>query len=201
MLKISTYKEPAVGNFILEMSDVPKWYNLYSGKARYLHIKRKIVLCMRNKYVKCNMRPLKTAKTRHVHLRPTTLKLSYDTEKDELQLPQCVICLKVLSNDSEKPIRLERHLKQQPPTLVLKTKEFFSSKAESLKRIRLDKSGGYHTGVSQHLKASFEIAFTIAKQKKPHTIGEELIKPCVLTATQDNFRRRFRGKNEVDFSF
>ncbi|CAH1980077.1 unnamed protein product [Acanthoscelides obtectus] len=51
--------------------------------------------------------------------------------------------------------------------------------AESLKRMKLDKSGGYHTGVSQHLKASFEIAFMIAKQKKPHTIGEELIKPYV----------------------
>ncbi|CAG5037744.1 unnamed protein product [Parnassius apollo] len=105
-------------------------------------------------------------------------------EKDELQLPQCVICMKVLSNDSMRPNRLERHLKQQHPTLLLKTKEFFSSKAESLKRMRLDKSGSYHTGVSQHLKASFEIAFMIAKQKKPHTIGEELIKPCVLKATQ-----------------
>ncbi|CAH1958650.1 unnamed protein product [Acanthoscelides obtectus] len=50
--------------------------------------------------------------------------------------------------------------------------------------MRLDNSGSYHTGVSQHLKASFEIAFMIAKQKKPHTIGEELIKPCVLKATQ-----------------
>ncbi|CAH2003563.1 unnamed protein product [Acanthoscelides obtectus] len=42
--------------------------------------------------------------------------------------------------------------------------------------MRLDKSGCYHTGVSQHLKASFEIAFMIGKQKKPHTIGKELIK-------------------------
>ncbi|CAG4980470.1 unnamed protein product [Parnassius apollo] len=105
-------------------------------------------------------------------------------ETDESQLPQCVICMKVLSNYSMRPNRLERHLKQQHPTLVLKTKEFFSSKAESLKRLRLDKSGSYHTGVSQHLKASFEIAFMIAKQKKPHTIGEELIKPCALKATQ-----------------
>ncbi|CAH1987722.1 unnamed protein product [Acanthoscelides obtectus] len=46
-------------------------------------------------------------------------------EKDELQFPQCVICMKVLSNDSMRPNRLERHLKQQYPTLVLKTKEFF----------------------------------------------------------------------------
>ncbi|CAH2012054.1 unnamed protein product [Acanthoscelides obtectus] len=43
--------------------------------------------------------------------------------------------------------------------------------------MRLDQSGSYHT-------ASFEIAFMIAKQKKRHTIGEELIKPCVLKATQ-----------------
>ncbi|CAH2006297.1 unnamed protein product [Acanthoscelides obtectus] len=73
--------------------------------------------------------------------------------------------MKVLSNDSMRPNRLERHLKQQHPTLVLKTKEFFPSKAESLKRMRLDKSGSYHT-------ALFEIAFMIAKQKKPQTIGE-----------------------------
>ncbi|CAH1980374.1 unnamed protein product [Acanthoscelides obtectus] len=52
--------------------------------------------------------------------------------------------------------------------------------AESLQRMRLDKSGSYHTGVSQQLKASFEIA----KQKKPHIIGEELIKPYFLKATQ-----------------
>ncbi|CAH1986087.1 unnamed protein product [Acanthoscelides obtectus] len=45
-------------------------------------------------------------------------------EKDELQLPQCVICMKVLSNDSMMPIAFW-HLKQQHPTLVLKTKESF----------------------------------------------------------------------------
>ncbi|XP_068993482.1 zinc finger BED domain-containing protein 5-like [Neodiprion pinetum] len=83
-----------------------------------------------------------------------------------------------------RPNRLQRHLTQQHPTLTAKSKEFFSSKAEVLKRMKLDKSGSYHKGVSQHVKASFEIAYLIAKQKKPHTIGEELIKPCVLKATQ-----------------
>ncbi|CAH1987442.1 unnamed protein product [Acanthoscelides obtectus] len=33
--------------------------------------------------------------------------------------------MKVLSKDSMRPNRFERHLKQQYPTLVLKTKEFF----------------------------------------------------------------------------
>nr|CAI5841170.1 unnamed protein product [Callosobruchus analis] len=80
--------------------------------------------------------------------------------------------MKVLSNDSMRLNRLERHLKQQHPTLVLKARRFLSSKAKSLKPMRLDKSGSYHT-------TSFGIAFMIAKQKKPDTIGEELIKPCV----------------------
>ena len=30
------------------------------------------------------------------------------------------------------------------------------------------------------MQASFDVALPIAKQKKPHTIGEMLIKPCAL---------------------
>nr|CAI5861235.1 unnamed protein product [Callosobruchus analis] len=48
--------------------------------------------------------------------------------------------MKVLSNDSMRLNRLQKHLKQQRPNLVLKTKEFFSSKAESFKWMRLYKS-------------------------------------------------------------
>nr|CAI5824378.1 unnamed protein product [Callosobruchus analis] len=53
--------------------------------------------------------------------------------------------MKVLSYDSTRPSRLERHLKQQHSTLVLERKSFLSSKTESLKRMRLDQSGSYHT--------------------------------------------------------
>ncbi|CAH1999992.1 unnamed protein product [Acanthoscelides obtectus] len=65
-----------------------------------------------------------------------------EKEKDELQLPQCEICMKVLSNDSMRPNCLERHLKQQQ--LWFEDERIFSSKAESLKRMRLDKSRSYH---------------------------------------------------------
>nr|CAI5863542.1 unnamed protein product [Callosobruchus analis] len=52
-----------------------------------------------------------------------------------------------------RPNRLERHLKQQHPILVLTAKEFFSSKAESLKRMRLDKSGSYHTNIIEYFQS------------------------------------------------
>ncbi|CAH1975823.1 unnamed protein product [Acanthoscelides obtectus] len=68
--------------------------------------------------------------------------------------------------------------------------------------MRVDKSGSYHTGVSQQLKASVEIAFMIAKQKERHTIGEEVIKPWILKATQiilgEDAEQRMKKKN---FSF
>ncbi|CAH1976063.1 unnamed protein product [Acanthoscelides obtectus] len=90
----------------------------------------------------------------------------FGKKKKNRDAPPCFPLNFYESNDSVRPNRLERHLKQQHPSLVLKTKGVFSSKAESLKRMRLDKSGSYHTGVSQHLKASFEIAFMIAKAKE-----------------------------------
>ncbi|KAF2889162.1 hypothetical protein ILUMI_17011 [Ignelater luminosus] len=112
-------------------------------------------------------------------------------EKDVIQLPQCVICLKVLSDDSMRLIRLERHLSQQHPTMITKSKEFSSSKSETLKRIRLDKSGSYHKVESQHLKASFEIALVIAQQKKPHTTNDA---PVVIGA-RSGLAQELKEKN------
>ena len=33
------------------------------------------------------------------------------------------------------------------------------------------------------LEVSYRIAFRIAQAKKPHTIGEKLMKPCLIEAT------------------
>nr|CAI5828622.1 unnamed protein product [Callosobruchus analis] len=67
--------------------------------------------------------------------------------------------MKVLSNDSMRPpmrpSHLDRHLKQQQPTLILKTKKFFLLK-QALKRMRLNKSGIYHTTIKilNYIKSS-----------------------------------------------
>ncbi|XP_076344197.1 protein FAM200C-like isoform X1 [Tachypleus tridentatus] len=47
--------------------------------------------------------------------------------------------------------------------------------------LRIDRSGSFQQQSAAVVEASYEIAFEIAKQKKPHTIGETL-KPCMMKA-------------------
>ena len=94
--------------------------------------------------------------------------------------PQCVICAVVLSNDALKPAKLERHLKTVHPNLSDRSPEFFSGKLENLKEMKLGPSGSRFESSQKALSASFEISQLIAKSKKPHTIGETLVKPCLL---------------------
>ena len=64
---------------------------------------------------------------------------------------------------------------------------FFESKKCSLKKCKLDSTGGYAEQTSAAVKASYLVSHRIAKAKKPHTIGEQLVLPpcrdivsCVL---------------------
>ncbi|CAH1958753.1 unnamed protein product [Acanthoscelides obtectus] len=59
--------------------------------------------------------------------------------------------MKVLSNDSMRPNRLERHLKQ--PYSGFEDEIVFSSKAKSLKRLRLDKSIILEEDAEQKIKS------------------------------------------------
>ena len=57
---------------------------------------------------------------------------------------------------------------------------FFERKRDALKRAKLDSSGTYYKENISLVEASYEVALTIAKQKKPHTIAETLVKPCAV---------------------
>lgn len=50
-----------------------------------------------------------------------------------------------------------------------------------MKSQRLDASGSIHQQNAALVEASFLVSIEIAKKKKPHTIGEELILPCAKT--------------------
>lgn len=108
--------------------------------------------------------------------------------------PQCVICSTVLSNDALKPAKLERHLKTVHPKLSDRPPAFFMGKSENLKKMKLGTSGSRFELNEKVLSASFKIAQLIAKSKKPHTIGEKLLKPCLLNAVEEVLGEKAKNK-------
>ncbi|CAH0546966.1 unnamed protein product [Brassicogethes aeneus] len=102
--------------------------------------------------------------------------------KDGVDCPQCVLCYDVLSIDAMRPTRLQRHLSTKHGALKEKPKKFFQAKVQNLKRMKLDNTGEFSQVNQKVVEASYEFALLIAKEKKPHTLGETLIKPCLLKA-------------------
>ncbi|KRZ14060.1 Protein ZBED8 [Trichinella zimbabwensis] len=118
-------------------------------------------------------------------------------EKNGVEVPQCVVCLDTLSNDALRLTRLQRHLHHRHPELSKKPVEYFSAKRDSLSQMRLDKKGKYNQETAKDVKVSYEIAMLIAKNKKPHTIGENLVKPCIVNAVKillgDDIAKQFKN--------
>src|SRR5215469_5564523 len=110
--------------------------------------------------------------------------------------PQCVICTAVLSNDALKPAKLQCHLNSVHPNLSDRPPEYFSGKLENLKKMKLGKSGSRFATTERVLAASFEISRLIAKSKKSHTIGETLVKPCLLKAVEEVLGEEAKRKIE-----
>lgn len=93
--------------------------------------------------------------------------------------PLCVVCLQTLSNEAMKPAKLKRHLTTMYPDLSSKPKEYF----ERQKDLYLKQKGkmtACATVNEKALRASYLVALRIARSKKPHTIGEELIMPAAV---------------------
>nr|XP_047143364.1 protein FAM200A-like [Hydra vulgaris] len=98
--------------------------------------------------------------------------------KETISYPQCVICYKVLGNDSMKPSKLAIHLNKCHPDLQTKDTDFFKRKFESLKRCKLDKTGIIYQTQQNIVEASYKVSYIIAQNKKAHTLAEEVILPC-----------------------
>ena len=91
---------------------------------------------------------------------------------------QCVLCNKVLGQHSLRPSKLKLHLEKVHPGYKDKDLNFFERKEECLKRQRLDARGDFQQYSKSLVEASYVVSFMIAKECKPYTIGETLIKPC-----------------------
>ena len=121
---------------------------------------------------------------------------TFMTERDGTQKPQCFLCGKVLANGSMKPSKLKDHLNSFHPNNL-------SDKIDQLrvKKARFEKAGtlpklGFITTQKPFVEASYKVAYRIAKQKKPHTIGETLIKPCVLEMVEIVCGKKERHSNQ-----
>lgn len=99
------------------------------------------------------------------------------THKNGYECPKCVLCFEILSNECLKPSKLQRHLNQKHPAEAEKPIDFFKRKEEHLTR----QSATFvrqATVPERALRASFLASFHIARAKKSHTIGEDLILPA-----------------------
>uniref|UniRef100_A0A8C4SQ16 DUF4371 domain-containing protein n=1 Tax=Erpetoichthys calabaricus TaxID=27687 RepID=A0A8C4SQ16_ERPCA len=101
-------------------------------------------------------------------------------EDKGIMKPQCVVCLKVLTAESFKQSQLKKHLDNLHSHLSSKPREYFVNLEKSTKRQRLDSNLRVTFDQCSAAEASFEVAWLIARYKKPHTIGQELIKPAAL---------------------
>ena len=83
-----------------------------------------------------------------------------------------------------RPNRLERHLTGYHPELLNKSKDYFIAKRKSLRKVRLDSSGSFHQQSANIVMASYELTLIIAKEKKPHNLGESVVKPCMVRGVE-----------------
>jgi zinc finger BED domain-containing protein 5/7/8/9 len=107
-------------------------------------------------------------------------------ETDGIPKPQCVVCGVVLSNECLKPYKLRRHLETKHQQYQHKPDEFFMRKKDELQN---QKSFINKTTITNKslVKASFITALHIAKSKKPFTIAESLLKPCMINICEEMF--------------
>ena len=94
--------------------------------------------------------------------------------------PQCVVCMKVLTAESFKKNQLKKHLDKVHSHLSSKPREYFENLEKTVKRQRLESNKSATFDQRSAAIASFEVAWLVARNKKPHTIGEDLIKPAAV---------------------
>ncbi|XP_066941059.1 protein FAM200B-like [Macrobrachium rosenbergii] len=113
-------------------------------------------------------------------IRKVDVKETSDINQETVEVDNnCVICLEVLANESLKPAKMKRHLQCKYQSFTNKPTDFFRRKKMELQGQKQVITKNVALPVKAQM-ASYEVAHLIAQRKKPHTIGEELIKPAAL---------------------
>jgi len=105
---------------------------------------------------------------------------------DGKEKPICLICMTVLSAESMRPGKLKRHLTAMHPDYVDKHIEYFQRKLDEYNKQRQSVQKISSIPLNA-LLASYQVAYRIAKCKKPHTIGETLVLPAAIEIVKTMF--------------
>ncbi|CAM4485325.1 unnamed protein product [Lepidochelys kempii] len=109
------------------------------------------------------------------------LRFTCMTEKDGNQRPQCVLCSSLFSNTNLKSSKLSAHFnKQHGGAAVGHDIDTLKSTRAQFDHSETLRTFGFVSLEKPLLQASYQVAYLCAKKKKPHTIAEELVKPCAL---------------------
>ncbi|XP_068222230.1 zinc finger BED domain-containing protein 5-like [Palaemon carinicauda] len=79
---------------------------------------------------------------------------------------------------------MKRHLTGNHQELAEKPVAYFVTKTDSLKRQRLDSTRAFQQQSAKVVEVSYELSLMIAKEQKPHSIGETIVKPSILRAAK-----------------
>uniref|UniRef100_A0A0K0EJ23 DUF4371 domain-containing protein n=1 Tax=Strongyloides stercoralis TaxID=6248 RepID=A0A0K0EJ23_STRER len=102
----------------------------------------------------------------------------------------CLICNELLASESMKPSKLKRHLESKHVSYVNKPKEYFERLFKSLNKEKkiFEK---FITVNKKYLLASYEVSYCIAKNKKPFTIGKDLVLPAAIKMVEILHGRKY----------
>uniref|UniRef100_A0A3P9LKJ5 DUF4371 domain-containing protein n=1 Tax=Oryzias latipes TaxID=8090 RepID=A0A3P9LKJ5_ORYLA len=102
------------------------------------------------------------------------------TGEEEDPKPHCVLCYETLANEAMKPAILKRDLETKHKEYQGKPIGFFERKREELKKHMMKETSQFFAPGenAKDTEASYKVPLLIAKAGKPHSIGENLVKPA-----------------------
>lgn len=132
------------------------------------------------------------------------LKYGFIPASHDERLPFCLLCEQTLCNDSMRPTKLEQHLGNKHGEYAAKPLNYFKElkvKRETELPKRIDSLFRKQSAnLDRGMEASYEISLLIAKTGKPHSIGEELIKPALSVFARTVLRGGDTAVNSVPLS-
>uniref|UniRef100_A0A3B3H5E5 DUF4371 domain-containing protein n=1 Tax=Oryzias latipes TaxID=8090 RepID=A0A3B3H5E5_ORYLA len=120
--------------------------------------------------------PPQSRETRHQREKSTAkVKRKYHNPK-----PHCVLGYETLANEAMKPAKLKRHLETKHKEYQGKPIGVFERKRDELKKHMMKETSQFFAPGenAKASEASYKVSLLNAKAGKPHSIGENLVKPA-----------------------